>query len=784
MPFLLIVLYVLASAAVAGAAALLSRPIGLRAFLLFLLLPVLFLLPAFAGDKTALPVDHAMSLPPWSGLGGGRAVHNPSLLDLALQIAPWTEAVRISWREGEIPHLNRWNGCGQPLAANGQSAAFSPFTLLGLALPLAAAFTLGAALKLFLSLTGTWLWLRELKISDLPALFGALSFTFSLSMTPWLYFPLSAVVCLWPWALLAIEMLGEAATARRAFWMLLAVFALWPLAGHLESVASIAAFGVLWLVARWALGALPSGPLIFGRIACAAAAAVGLSAFSLLPQALAILASNRFHLARRPFWEPIFSWAPHGPRWTDGIFTSIFPSSLGDSIGSPMIAGRIGSFFEMGLGYFGIVGWAAFLLVLRPGSPRRRAELALFVPILFGLGAAIGLWPFAEILGRLPGLRMMFPLRFLSWVALGGAAVAAFELDRLRKDLPEMRAAALFPAFTAAVLALLGYAAFLRFRDLHAKSGGLSAQRFALGLAVVCLAAFALPTLFSRRSFRSRPEGWPFAAIAALAGAELFHQGARLYRYASPSDLFPETPLIRFLRGQRPSRVLGEGTALFPGSNVFARLEEIRTHDAVERREYVEFLDAACGYDPRNYFKQIRDVNARVLDLLNVKYLVAAPGRSLPGEKWKLVYSAGDGTVFENRDVLPKVFPQPAPASPSSGGVRGTTVSDLVETSDSIRFRVFVPRGRGSALLATSFFDDGGWSARDGSGANLRTSRANGPFLALRVPEGEHALRLRYTAPGFRTGLAISGATLAALAMLAAIRRARSGRSTATPAHP
>jgi hypothetical protein len=119
------------------------------------LLPVVFLLPAFVAGRTPLPVDHIRSLPPWSALGPV-VVHNPNLNDVALQFAPWQRAVRNSWREGEIPHRDRWNGCGTPLAANGSSSAFSPIVLLGLFLPLAQSFTLQGALKLFLAMAGTW----------------------------------------------------------------------------------------------------------------------------------------------------------------------------------------------------------------------------------------------------------------------------------------------------------------------------------------------------------------------------------------------------------------------------------------------------------------------------------------------------------------------------------------------------------------------------------------------------------------------------------------------------
>ena len=151
---LLFLLYSVGVAGVAAVAAWVRRPLAIAPLLVCSLLPVLFLLPGFVKDTTPVPVDHIRSLTPWRAAPGPVTVRNPNLIDVALQLAPWREAVRAAWAGGEWPHRNRWNGCGGPLAGNGQSAAFSPFTLFSLALPLGQAFTLQGALKLLLALSG------------------------------------------------------------------------------------------------------------------------------------------------------------------------------------------------------------------------------------------------------------------------------------------------------------------------------------------------------------------------------------------------------------------------------------------------------------------------------------------------------------------------------------------------------------------------------------------------------------------------------------------------------
>ena len=114
-----------AAAAVALAARWLDRPIPAAALAGFLLVAVLPYPGAFVSRMTPLPLDHAIFLAPWNQ-GAAVTPHNPWLNDVAMQMLPWNEAVRLALEEGSLPLRDRWNGGGMPLAANGESAAFFP----------------------------------------------------------------------------------------------------------------------------------------------------------------------------------------------------------------------------------------------------------------------------------------------------------------------------------------------------------------------------------------------------------------------------------------------------------------------------------------------------------------------------------------------------------------------------------------------------------------------------------------------------------------------------------
>jgi hypothetical protein len=277
----------------------------------------------------------------------------------------------------------------------------------------------------------------------------------------------------------------------------------------------------------------------------------------------------------------------------------------------------------------------------------------------------------------------------------------------------------------------------------------------------------------------------------------------RLYLYYPPATIYPTTQLLAFLRSQPGlHRVVGADTALFPNTNIMAGLEDIRTHDPIERRDYTELLDATCGYPPFEYAKRIRDLNAPVLDFLNVRYLIAAAGYSAPGSKWRPVYQGTDGTVFENTRVMPRftvpprieVVPSPSPArtrrhvldvfgprlksylagdeyreraialADSDPGLAPGTlrqdpagrVSVVARSTNTLTLDVIAGSTAPRTVVVGSVVQDGGWVAADERGRRIPVSLANGPFLALVVPRGQHRIRLSYRPPGLALGMLLT----------------------------
>ena len=163
-----------------------------------------------------------------------------------LQFVPWQRMAAEMWRAGHLPLWNPLLGCGAPLAANYQTAAFYPLNALHLFLPAEVALSWTTALHVALAGWGMYGWGRAVGLDRFPAFIGALAFSGSgflvgraaLFPSMAFTFPWLAV---WLWR---AEALMRNRRPRNALWLGLSL-GLGLLAGH----AQTALYGGLMLAA-------------------------------------------------------------------------------------------------------------------------------------------------------------------------------------------------------------------------------------------------------------------------------------------------------------------------------------------------------------------------------------------------------------------------------------------------------------------------------------------------------------------------------------------------------
>jgi hypothetical protein len=164
-----------------------------------------------------------------------------------LQFVPWQRMAAEMWRAGHLPLWNPLVGCGAPLAANYQTAAFYPLNALHLLLPSEVALSWTMALHLALAGWGMYAWGRAVGLDRFPASIGAISLSGSgFLVARATLFP--SIALTFPW--LAVWLWRAEVLVRRrrlsdTLWLGLSL-GLGLLAGH----AQIALYGA-WLLAAY-----------------------------------------------------------------------------------------------------------------------------------------------------------------------------------------------------------------------------------------------------------------------------------------------------------------------------------------------------------------------------------------------------------------------------------------------------------------------------------------------------------------------------------------------------
>src|SRR6266498_66475 len=151
------------------------------------------------------PIDIPYQAPPLSVYAQEMKTaptQSPILIDVAYQEIPWRKAVRDAFKNSRLPLWNRFVLAGEPLLAVQQPVVLHPATWLSMLFPLAQAWTFDMTLRYFTALLCAYLFLRDLKCGEIPALFGAVAWAFCDYVVFWVGYPLTPAVAPMPLLLL------------------------------------------------------------------------------------------------------------------------------------------------------------------------------------------------------------------------------------------------------------------------------------------------------------------------------------------------------------------------------------------------------------------------------------------------------------------------------------------------------------------------------------------------------------------------------------------------------
>ncbi len=605
---------------------------------------------------------------------------------------------------GHLPWWNPFEGVGMPLAAEMQSGAFFPGTLL-----LSSIFGVSGLLMVLECCTGyaTYFLLRRLRIGLVAATAGAIAVALCGAASWVTNAPVRPIVAL-PLCLLGVERCLEGtASLKKGRWALLAAgFALSILAGFPETAAIDAGLVLLWALCRmdrsnsstmWAQGRELGLGLLVGIMA---AAPIVLAFVTYFPSAWVGPHTSEFaHLSL--------------PR--EGLVQLLYPYGLGliNAVRLPggQLWGGVGGYVQAT-----VVAGALLGLV---GKPYRRLRIGLGVWIVVMVARAFGFAPLVIVLGAIPGLKMIVLARYcmpsveIALVVL--CCLGLNDLGRLRITKTQLRSTAIGVSVlgvvaTASSWMVLSSATTLH-RTPHHKAGvvrhashAATVWSTAFALVLLCGLAYGIWLQFARvgspRLERIRGNGGRLLVALVVVTESIVLFG--LPQLSAPTSATPDLTPVLFLRshlGTQRFFTLGPFQANY-GSAFSA--SQVNVNDLPQPENWVHFVEKYLDTNvtPVSFTALARKNlegptpaeeltrNLRNYEAIGVKYVVVTPrakdvlGIDFPahhGPKWPV----GPRLVFSNHTA--KIYELPHPALIFSirrvPGTHGTDACSATVTS-------------------------------------------------------------------------------------------------------
>jgi hypothetical protein len=649
----------------------------------------------------------------------------------------------MDWLHGIVPWWNPYEGLGAPLAAEMQSAAFFPPTML-LALP-NGQLLFHVLLEAVAGLA-TWFLARELgcrrSVATLAGLLFALNGTFawwgSASVNPVAFLPL---------AILGVERMWRRQAPDPAGWLLLAVsLALSVYAGFPEIAYLDGLFVVVWSLLRLA------GRPAAGRRRCAGHLLLGAGTGALLAAPLLVAFAG---------YLPIADVGGHA----GGFGVAVVPQTSFSLVGLPYLYGPLNAFNGLthGVSYGGGFATVALVVAAAAGVGGGHLERRLRI-LLASVTALLVLWeygvpPFAFVLrhvvpyaSHLADSSYTQPVWELALVLLAATGVESLAAGRLARK--AALAGGLFGLGLVALDLGLAWPAVRALEHRATGYGGWPIASVAWGAGTVVVLALVALTLRRRRRL-----------AASLAGGLLALDALTMFvvpQLSAPRKVAVDLAPAHYLAAHLGTSRFYSLGPYQPDYGSYFGLASLDVNDLPAPtlwQQYVRRLStdadplifnggrvvAGNGKRPTQAEELVSRLAA--YEAAGVRYVVTRRGAdpfagSAGGAGVRLVASSPYASIYE--------LPHPRPFFSTTGG-RCT----LAWTSrDAVTARCSAP-----ASLMRLELDLPGWTATvNGRPVPLRS--AGGGFTSVQIPAGSSAVAFAYFPPHEDLGLAGGAAGL------------------------
>lgn len=615
----------------------------------------LFFTPFFLQGKVPIPGDTVVGLyHPFRDLyadtnPNGLSYKNFLLTDPVRQQYVWKELAISMLSNNQFPIWNPYEMAGKPFLANFQLGIFYPLNILLFVKPFVTAWSYFIVLQSVLAGIFMYVYLRHLRLSPPARILGTLSWVFSGFLVAWLEWGVIVHTILWlPLILLSVHNLFECKRKRwELIWfctlVLSCCFSFF--AGHLQTFFYLFSFTICYSFAIWVVGKRSLWKL-----------------FSLLTFFILFITITSVQ------WVPTMQFIELSARDSDQTiqtvgwfipYQNLVQFIIPDFFGNPATLNYYGIWnYSEFIGYIGI---GALILALYAIIERRDKKTLFFtvtivVCIILSTQNYLSELPFIL---KIPFISSAQPTRILSLICFSLAVLSALGFDYFIKH---KRKTYIPIILVGAVIVLCWYLVYFSYQ-LFPNLEAAVVTKSNLRLPTILFILFsALLVIYSKVKNKTVLQIL-IVLILCLSLFDLLRFGFKYTPFVNPEYLFPQTKTTNYLASQKGLfRIAATDSRILPPNfPTHYGLQTIEGYDPLYLKNYASMIaanerDDHSVAEPYGFNRIItpRNINSPFLDFLNVKYVLSFD--ELETSKFKKVLTEGQTKVFENKNVLPRVY--------------------------------------------------------------------------------------------------------------------------------
>ncbi len=756
---------------------------------ILILIPLLFFYKTVVFQKVPFPGDLLVGNyePYKSNPNVGVVPHKGQGADVVRELYPWKFYSINSLKNGFFPLWNPYTFSGNPHFANLQSGVLYPVNIVFFIFPYIPAWSIYIVLQFVFLMIFTYLFLRQINLSKLASLFGAIAFSFSGFITVWAWYGnLGHALSFLPLVFYLIEKIF-----RNPKWylfpILILALVLSIFAGYIQYVMYIYLLSFAYILSRYLTQEKKKIKVLIPLILCFIVAGL-IGAVQLFPVFELVSYSLRSTYSYQVLLERLMP--------PESVVTLLIP----DFFGNPATMNyflRGGSSLERASS---IGVWPLIFVIVAVFSKKTFFRNYFLISALVIYVSVLSIIPIAYFHSiGIPFLSTGIPTRALSIFCFCMSILSAIGLNSLiTKEVDKKTFIKILIVFMIIFLGLW-IVTFVN-PDPHML---VSRRNLILPTLIFTVGSFLFLLKIKKNMF--------YIFIILLTIAELFYYFQKFNSFVPASYIYPPSQITEKLRSiQGIDRFWGYGSGNIDSN--FQLVEKNYTtagYDAIFSKRYGEFTAASInGTIPAEVPRSVADIvggygvndlkqnpyRQRALDIAGVRYVLNKKedkglDSAFDTRKYDLIWEDGGWQIYLNKNVVPRAMlvgdykivkkkediikniyslslnPKETVILEEKilgGDIKKDATAKVIVKKYNPNNILMQTESKEDQLLYISDNYFPGWHAVV-DGVESKIYRANYTFRAIPIKSGRHTVYLYYLPDSFKIGLFVSILSLVCL---------------------